>query len=71
MHFLEQRINPFLVKWAMRKYKRLRRAKGKTRRKLTEIASAFPGDVHSLEAWRNAYWFDGGSAVTGDCHAGF
>jgi len=43
MNFLEQRINPFLVKWAMRKYKRLRRAKGKTRRKLAEIASAFPG----------------------------
>ena len=43
MHFLEQQINPFLVKWVMRKYKRLRRAKGKTRRKLAEIASAFPG----------------------------
>ncbi|MBV8995559.1 MAG: hypothetical protein JO287_18090 [Pseudonocardiales bacterium] len=43
MNFLEQQINPFLVKWAMRKYKRLRRAKGKTRRKLAEIASAFPG----------------------------
>jgi RNA-directed DNA polymerase len=42
MHFLEQQINPFLAKWAMRKYKRLRRAKGKTRRKLAEIASAFP-----------------------------
>jgi RNA-directed DNA polymerase len=42
MHFLEQQINRFLVKWAMRKYKRLRRAKGKTRRKLAEIASAFP-----------------------------
>ena len=36
-------INPFLVKWAMRKYKRLRRAKRKTRRKLAEIASAYPG----------------------------
>jgi RNA-directed DNA polymerase len=43
MNFLEQQINPFLVKWAMRKYKRLRRAKGKTRRKLAEIASAFLG----------------------------
>jgi RNA-directed DNA polymerase len=43
MNFLEQQINPFLVKWARRKYKRLRRAKGKTRRKLAEIASAFPG----------------------------
>ncbi len=43
MHFLEQQINPFLVKWAMRKYKRLRRAKRKTRRKLAEIASTFPG----------------------------
>jgi RNA-directed DNA polymerase len=42
MHFLEQRINPFLVKWAMRKYKRLRRAKRRARRKLAEIASAFP-----------------------------
>lgn len=43
MNFLEQRINPFLVKWAMRKYKRLRRAKRKVRRKLAEIASAYPG----------------------------
>ncbi|MGH3942173.1 MAG: reverse transcriptase domain-containing protein [Pseudonocardiaceae bacterium] len=31
----------------------------------------FSGDVRSLEAWRDAYWFDGGSPVTGDCHAGF
>jgi hypothetical protein len=37
-----QLINSFLMKWAMRKYKRLRRAKGKTRRKLAEIASTFP-----------------------------
>ncbi|SNQ50406.1 Group II intron reverse transcriptase/maturase [Frankia canadensis] len=42
MRFLKQRINPFLVKWAMRKYKRLRRAKGRARRKLAEIASASP-----------------------------
>ena len=37
-----QRINPFLMKWATRKYKRLGRAKGKTHRKLAEIASTFP-----------------------------
>src|SRR5699024_10152718 len=42
MHFLDQQINPFLVKWMVRKYKRLRRAKRKARRKLAEIASAFP-----------------------------
>ena len=42
MHFLEQQINPFLVKWMVRKYKRLRRAKRKARRKLAEVASAFP-----------------------------
>ena len=42
IRFLEQRINPFLVKWATRKYKRFRRAKGRARRKLAEIASAYP-----------------------------
>ncbi|WP_261574225.1 group II intron reverse transcriptase/maturase [Frankia gtarii] len=42
MSFLRQRINPFLVKWEMRKYKRLRRAKGRARRKLAEIASVSP-----------------------------
>lgn len=43
VRFLEQRINPFLVKWAMRKFKRFRRAKGKARRQLAEIASTYPG----------------------------
>jgi len=59
MNFLERHINPFLVKWAMRKYKRLRRAKGKTRRKLAEIASAFPGMfVH----WRHGAMPTGSTA---------
>ncbi|MDT0469603.1 group II intron reverse transcriptase/maturase [Streptomyces gibsoniae] len=43
IRFLEQQINPFLVKWARRKYKRYRRASRKARRRLAEIASAFPG----------------------------
>ena len=43
IRFLEHRINPFLVKWAKRKYKRFRRATGKARRKLAEMASAYPG----------------------------
>lgn len=43
IRFLERQINPFLVKWAMRKYKRFRRAKRRARRKLAEIASAYPG----------------------------
>ena len=43
MHFLEQRINPFLVKWARRKYKRFRRAPRKARRQLAAIASVYPG----------------------------
>lgn len=42
IRFLEQRINPFLVKWAMRKFKRYRRAKGRTRGRLAEIASLHP-----------------------------
>lgn len=42
IRFLEQQINPFLVKWAVRKYKRFRRAKRRARRKLAEIASANP-----------------------------
>ncbi|MET7391806.1 group II intron reverse transcriptase/maturase [Streptomyces sp. NPDC005529] len=43
IRFLEQQINPFLVKWARRKYKRYRRASRKARKRLAEIASAFPG----------------------------
>lgn len=43
IRFLAQRINPFLVKWARRKYKRYRRAPRKAREKLAEIASAYPG----------------------------
>ncbi len=43
IRFLQQQFNPFLVKWARRKYKRYRRAARKARKKLAEIASAFPG----------------------------
>jgi RNA-directed DNA polymerase len=43
VRFLERQINPFLVKWAMRKYKRFRRAKRRARRKMAEIASVYPG----------------------------
>jgi hypothetical protein len=43
IHFLEQQINPFLVKWARRKFKRYRRASRKARQKLAEIASVYPG----------------------------
>lgn len=43
IRFLEHRINPFLVKWAKRKFKRFRRATGKARRQLAEIASVYPG----------------------------
>ncbi|MGW4790846.1 group II intron maturase-specific domain-containing protein [Nonomuraea sp. NPDC004297] len=43
IHFLEQQINPFLVKWVRRKYKRYRRSSHKVRRKLAEVASVYPG----------------------------
>ncbi|MGW4124183.1 group II intron maturase-specific domain-containing protein [Nocardia sp. NPDC004711] len=43
IRFLERQINPFLVKWAMRKYKRFRRASRKARKQLAEIASVYPG----------------------------
>jgi RNA-directed DNA polymerase len=42
IRFLEQQINPLLVKWAKRKYKRFRRASRKARRRLAEIASMYP-----------------------------
>jgi RNA-directed DNA polymerase len=41
--FLQDRLNPFLVKWAMRKYKHLHRAPAKTRRRLAYIAGNEPG----------------------------
>jgi hypothetical protein len=43
IRFLEQQINPFLVKWARRKFKRYRRASRKARQKLADIASVYPG----------------------------
>lgn len=49
-HFLEQQINPFLVKWARRKYRRFRRAPGRARRQLARIASAFP---NMFAHWRH------------------
>ena len=41
--FLDQRINPHLVKWACRKHKPLHRAPAKARKKLAEIARIYPG----------------------------
>lgn len=41
--FLQERLNPHLVKWACRKYKRLHRAQAKARRRLAQIASTNPG----------------------------
>lgn len=48
--FLANRINPHLVKWAMRKYKHLHRAPRKARERLARIAQLYPGTfVH----WRH------------------
>jgi RNA-directed DNA polymerase len=41
--FLASRINPHLVKWARRKYKRLHQAPARARRRLAQIATATPG----------------------------
>ena len=41
--FLRDRINPFLVKWAMRKFKHLHRRPAQARRRLAQIADAYPG----------------------------
>ena len=50
IHFLAGRINPHLVKWAMRKFKHLHRAPRKARERLAQIARTYPGTfVH----WRH------------------
>jgi group II intron reverse transcriptase/maturase len=41
--FLANQINPHLVKWARRKYKRLHQAPARARRRLAQIAKAAPG----------------------------
>lgn len=41
--FLRERINPYLVKWAMRKFKHLHRAPAKARKRLAQIAETYPG----------------------------
>jgi RNA-directed DNA polymerase len=43
IRFLAQRINPHLVRWAMRKFKHLRRSPAKARRRLARIAQERPG----------------------------
>jgi RNA-directed DNA polymerase len=48
--FLGDRINPHLVKWAMRKFKHLHRAPAKARRQLARIASIYPG---TFAHWRH------------------
>jgi RNA-directed DNA polymerase len=48
--FLAERINPHLVKWAMRKFKHLHRAPRKARERLAHIAHTYPGTfIH----WRH------------------
>ncbi|MFD9894085.1 group II intron reverse transcriptase/maturase [Amycolatopsis sp. NPDC059027] len=41
--FLGNRINPHLVRWAMRKFKHLHRWPKKARRRIAQIASQYPG----------------------------
>jgi RNA-directed DNA polymerase len=41
--FLRDRINPHLVKWAMRKFKHLHRSPRKARERLAQIATIYPG----------------------------
>jgi RNA-directed DNA polymerase len=48
--FLAERINPHLVRWAMRKYKHLHRAPAKARKRLAQIASTYPG---TFAHWRH------------------
>jgi hypothetical protein len=40
--FLQERINPHLVKWAMRKFKHLHRSPAKARKRLARIAEQWP-----------------------------
>ncbi|OXM68644.1 group II intron reverse transcriptase/maturase [Amycolatopsis vastitatis] len=41
--FLSDRINPHLVRWAMRKFKHLHRWPAKARRRIAQIATNYPG----------------------------
>jgi RNA-directed DNA polymerase len=41
--FLANRINPHLVRWAMRKFKHLHRWPAKARRRIAQIATTYPG----------------------------
>lgn len=41
--FLADRINPHLVRWAMRKFKHLHRWPSKARKRIAQIASHYPG----------------------------
>lgn len=58
--FLADRINPHLVKWAMRKFKHLHRAPRKARQRLARIAQTYPGMfIH----WRHGALPSGSTTV--------
>ena len=68
---LLRRINEYLVRWAMRKYKRLRRSPARARRLLAGVAKTPAGPVRPLADRRAARRLDDGSRMTGDCHVRF
>jgi RNA-directed DNA polymerase len=48
--FLQERLNPHLVKWAQRKFKHLHRSPAKARKRLARIAER---DPHLFVHWRH------------------
>ena len=65
-----RRINAYLVRWAMSKYKRLRRYPAKARKVPGRRLPTPARPVRPLALWCAPRRLDDGSPVSGDVHAG-
>ncbi|MCA1681438.1 MAG: group II intron reverse transcriptase/maturase, partial [Actinobacteria bacterium] len=68
---LLRRINDYLVRWAMRKYKRLRRRPARARRFLAEVYRREPDLFAHWRIGARPDRLGDGSRMTGDCHVRF
>ena len=64
-------LNETLVRWAMRKYKRLRGHRTRARRFIADVSQTPARPVRPLALRRAPRRLDDGSPVSGDVHAGF
>ena len=68
---IAKHIDAALVRWAMRKYKRLRGQQKRARDWLTATMPALPDSIPALGSCGHEYGWNNGSPVSREVHAGF